>query len=111
MKFKFFIKRKQDKVIIVSGLPRSGTSMMMKMLDAGGIEPVQDGVRTADSDNPKGYYEFERAKQLDKGDHDWLPSAQGKAVKIITALLRHLCLLYTSPSPRDATLSRMPSSA
>lgn len=90
MNFNFFEKRFSKQIVIVSGLPRSGTSMMMKMLDAGGVEPVQDGVRTADTDNPKGYYEFERAKKLDKGDHDWLPDAQGKAVKVITALLRHL---------------------
>ena len=55
-------------VTVVSGLPRSGTSMMMKMLEAGGIPPLTDKVRTADDDNPKGYYEFERVKQMDKGD-------------------------------------------
>lgn len=82
-------------ITVVSGLPRSGTSMMMKMLDAGGIPPVQDGIRTADSDNPKGYYEFERVKKLDKGDHTWLPDAKGKAVKVISALLVHLPTNYT----------------
>ena len=49
-------------VTIVSGLPRSGTSMMMKMLEAGGMELLTDGIRTADEDNPQGYYEFERVK-------------------------------------------------
>lgn len=77
-------------VTVVSGLPRSGTSMMMKMLEAGGIPPLTDMLRTADTDNPKGYYEFERVKQLDKGDTAWLAEAQGKAVKIISALLKHL---------------------
>ncbi len=77
-------------VVVVSGLPRSGTSMMMKMLEAGGIPPLTDAIRTADTDNPKGYYEFERVKQLDKGDTDWLPMAEGKVVKVISALLRHL---------------------
>jgi broad-specificity NMP kinase len=77
-------------VTIVSGLPRSGTSMMMKMLEAGGIQPVTDNIRTADEDNPKGYYEFERVKQLPKGDVAWLPDVQGKAVKVIAALLPHL---------------------
>ena len=77
-------------IVIVSGLPRSGTSMMMKMLDAGGIPPLTDNIRTADDDNPKGYYEFERAKKLKEGDAAWLPEAQGKAVKVITALLLHL---------------------
>ena len=54
----------RDYVTIVSGLPRSGTSMMMKMLDAGGLVVVTDNVRTADEDNTKGYYEFERVKKI-----------------------------------------------
>ncbi len=77
-------------VTVVSGLPRSGTSMMMKMLEAGGIPSLTDSIRTADEDNPKGYYEFERVKQLPKGDVAWLPDAYGKAVKVIAALLPHL---------------------
>jgi hypothetical protein len=77
-------------IIIVSGLPRSGTSMMMKMLEAGGLPLLTDGQRTADEDNPKGYYEFERVKKLKDGDFDWLPDAQGKAVKVISALLESL---------------------
>ncbi len=77
-------------VTIVSGLPRSGTSMMMKMLEAGGLPPLTDHIRTADEDNPKGYYEFERVKQLPKGDVAWLPDAQGKVVKVIAALLPSL---------------------
>ena len=81
-------------VIIVSGLPRSGTSMMMKMLDAGGVLPVTDNIRTADDDNPKGYYEFERVKQLDT-DTAWLPEAQGKVVKVISMLLEKLPEGYT----------------
>lgn len=80
----------QPIVTIVTGLPRSGTSMLMKMLDAGGIPPVQDGIRQADPDNPKGYYEFERVKKLDKGDTAWMADAGGKAVKVISALLKHL---------------------
>ena len=52
-------------VVIVSGLPRSGTSMAMKMLEAGGMELVVDNIRTADEDNPKGYYEDERVKDLE----------------------------------------------
>ena len=77
-------------IVIVSGLPRSGTSMMMKMLEAGGIPVFIDGIRTADGDNPKGYYEFERVKQLDKGDTVWVGDAQGKVVKVISALLQYL---------------------
>jgi hypothetical protein len=87
--FKKLFKSNQP-IIIVSGLPRSGTSMMMKMLEAGGIPPLTDQIRTADDDNPKGYYEFERVKQLDKGDTAWVAGAQGKAVKVISQLLRHL---------------------
>lgn len=77
-------------ITVVSGLPRSGTSMMMKMLEAGGLPPLTDGEREADVDNPKGYYEYERVKKLDKGDTEWLVQAQGKVVKVISALLRHL---------------------
>ncbi len=77
-------------ITIVSGLPRSGTSMMMQMLEAGGMAILTDGLREADADNPRGYYEFERLKQLPKGDHAWLEEAQGKAVKLIAALLEHL---------------------
>ncbi len=80
----------QPFITIVSGLPRSGTSMMMKMLEAGGLPPVTDNIRAADEDNPKGYYEFERVKQLPKGDVAWLPDAQGKVVKVIAALLPSL---------------------
>lgn len=79
----------RDVITIVSGLPRSGTSMMMKMLEAGGIEPLTDGVRAADEDNPKGYYEYERVKQI-ADDQEWLEEARGKAVKMISALLKHL---------------------
>lgn len=77
-------------VTVISGLPRSGTSMMMKMVEAGGIPPITDHIREADEDNPKGYYEFERVKQLDKGDTAWVKDAEGKAVKVISQLLKHL---------------------
>jgi hypothetical protein len=78
-----------DAITLVSGLPRSGTSMMMKMLEAGGMAVMTDNVRTADEDNPKGYYEFERVKKIET-DKTWLPDARGKAVKMISALLKHL---------------------
>jgi len=77
-------------IVIVSGLPRSGTSMMMKMLEAGGLPPLTDRLRTPDDDNPQGYYEFERVKKLKEGDAAWLAGAQGKAVKVISALLTSL---------------------
>jgi len=78
-------------IVVVSGLPRSGTSMLMRMLEAGGVAPVSDGVRAADDSNPKGYFEYEPVKGLDKdGDQSWLPAARGKAVKIISFLLTWL---------------------
>jgi len=76
-------------ITVVSGLPRSGTSMMMKMLEAGGMAVLTDHSRVADEDNPKGYFEFERVKQIEH-DQAWLPAAQGKVVKMIAALLKHL---------------------
>src|ERR1043165_1737839 len=88
-----FNKRKP--ITVVSGLPRSGTSMMMKMLEAGGMSLLVDNLRTADDDNPAGYYEFEPVKKLSQGDFDWLEEAQGKAVKVIAALLADLPSAYT----------------
>ena len=78
-------------IVIVSGLPRSGTSMAMKMLEAGGLSVVTDGLRTADEDNPKGYYEDERVKDLyQPGDKTWLRESRGKVIKIISFLLKSL---------------------
>ncbi len=78
-------------IVIVSGLPRSGTSMLMKILEAGGVEIVTDGLRTADDDNPKGYYEFEKVKDLDKNkDNSWLAELRGKAVKVVSYFLEKL---------------------
>jgi len=78
-----------EPVIIVSGLPRSGTSMMMRMLEAGGVPAVTDGLRQADEDNPNGYYELEVSKRRE-GEKDWLTDAVGKAVKVIYLLLYDL---------------------
>jgi len=80
----------KDYIIVVSGLPRSGTSMMMKMLEAGGQPILTDNLREADDNNPNGYYEFERVKQLSDGDFDWIPEAGGKVVKIVTGLIMNL---------------------
>ena len=78
-------------VIVVSGLPRSGTSMMMRMLEAGGIAPFTDGERSADIDNPEGYYEYRRVMDLEKDpDRSWVRQARGRALKVISFLLRHL---------------------
>jgi hypothetical protein len=68
--------------------------MMMRMLEAGGIEVLSDGVRRADADNPRGYYEFERVKQIER-DKSWLDDAEGRVVKMISQLLRHLPSDYT----------------
>jgi hypothetical protein len=76
-------------IIIVSGLPRSGTSLMMQMLENGGVEVVTDNIRTADTDNPRGYYEFEPVKKI-KQDISWLPETRGKAFKMVSLLLYHL---------------------
>ena len=76
-------------ITIVSGLPRSGTSLMMQMLSAGGLAPLVDEQRAADESNPRGYFEFEPVKGL-RTDRDWLGQAQGRVVKIIHLLLREL---------------------
>ena len=76
-------------ITVVSGLPRSGTSLMMQALAAGGIPPLTDERRTADASNPRGYLELEAVKRL-KTDRSWLPQARGKAVKIIHLLLPEL---------------------
>ena len=79
----------RNDVVVVSGLPRSGTSMMMRMLEAGGIPPFTDTLREADPDNPRGYYEYEPVKRLDK-DVAWMGDAVGHAIKVISSLLIHL---------------------
>lgn len=76
-------------IVVVTGLPRSGTSLMMQMLEAGGVEVLTDGVRKPDEDNPRGYYEFERVKRLPE-DTGWLDEAEGKAVKVVSMLLDKL---------------------
>ena len=80
-----------DFITIVSGLPRSGTSLMMQMLHAGGMPVLTDGLRPADENNLRGYFEFEPVKRL-RSDRSWLPQARGHAVKIIHLLLRDLLL-------------------
>ena len=123
----------RDFVTIVSGVPRSGTSMMLRMLSAGGLEILTDGVRTADPDNPHGYFEWEPVKSL-KRDAAWVAGAVGKGVKVIYYSLADLPAGYryrvvfmhrnldevlasqaemlkrrgvTAPSPDDATMKRL----
>jgi hypothetical protein len=76
-------------ITIVSGLPRSGTSLMMQMLVAGGMSPLSDGEQQADTDNPRGYLEWERIKQL-PNDPGCIAEAEGKVVKVISRLLPSL---------------------
>jgi Sulfotransferase domain len=78
-------------ITIVSGLPRSGTSLMMQMLHAGGLTVLSDGERKADTDNPKGYLEWERIKQLPKAPA-LIAEAEGKVVKVISQLILSLPL-------------------
>ena len=80
-----------DDVIVVSGLPRSGTSMMMKMLDAAALSIMTDNERAADEDNPKGYFEYARVKDLkDEADKSWVREARGQVLKVISHLLETL---------------------
>ncbi|MCP4372110.1 MAG: sulfotransferase [Deltaproteobacteria bacterium] len=96
MKYTFRLSRRSltkqgenDPVVIVSGLPRCGTSMMMQMLAAGGIPIVTDHIRKPDQDNPRGYYEYEKVKQIKK-DASWIKKCRGKTFKMVSALLYYL---------------------
>jgi len=76
-------------ITIVSGLPRSGTSLLMQMLDAGGLKALTDNVRAGDEDNPRGYFELEAVKRT-REDLSWLDQAAGRAVKMVHVLLYDL---------------------
>ena len=82
-------KERDEVITVISGLPRCGTSMMMQMLEAGGMQIVTDHIRKADEDNPRGYYEFEKVKEI-KNKTDWLEACHGKAFKMVSALLFYL---------------------
>jgi hypothetical protein len=77
---------RRDFVTVVSGVPRSGTSLLMQMLAAGGLDPLQDGVRPADADNPRGYFEYAPVKRLPESG-GWVSAARGRAVKVVHALV------------------------
>jgi hypothetical protein len=83
-----------DEIVVVAGIPRSGTSLVMQMLEAGGLAPLCDGVRRPDADNPRGYYELEAAKRLAR-ETDWLDAARGRAGKIVHALVPKLPSQHT----------------
>ncbi|TFG68539.1 MAG: sulfotransferase family protein [Anaerolineales bacterium] len=93
--FRRVFQSKARPVVVVSGLPRSGTSMMMRMLDMGGLPVLVDHIRKPNEDNPQGYYEFERVKKMPEGDFAWLQDAQAHAVKVLAVLLTHLPDKYT----------------
>jgi len=81
----------RDYVTVVSGAPRSGTSLMMRMLESGGIPALTDGQRPPDPHNPHGYFEYSPVKRLAMGnDASWIEAARGQAVKIIYRLLMQL---------------------
>ena len=78
-------------ITVVSGLPRSGTSLMMQILEAAGIPPFTDGTRRADESNRKGYYEHGKVASLLQGtDKSWLKEARGAAIKVVAPLLAGL---------------------
>ncbi len=85
---------RKEEIVIVSGLPRSGTSLMMHILKAAGFPLLTDGQRPPDVHNPQGYFEFAAAKSLANNNVSWLAAAQGKAVKIISYLLPYLPSSY-----------------
>ena len=76
-------------IYVVSGLPRSGTSMAMALLQAGGMPIFSDGIRQADFDNPNGYFEYAGAGSL-RSDSSWVYESADKAVKVVSPLLRFL---------------------
>lgn len=102
----------QQPIIVVSGLPRSGTSMMMRMLAEGGLSILTDELRRADDDNPNGYFELEVVKQLREGDSAWLNDAHGKVVKVISSLLEflpeenHYKIIFMERNSRETLVSQ-----
>ena len=85
-----FFKTEQPSITVVSGLPRSGTSMMMRMLAAAGMHHLSDNHRISDESNPNGYFEYSGVDRMAKGDHQWLENAVGKVVKVVSAKLQYL---------------------
>src|SRR5262245_6238620 len=76
-------------ITLVSGLPRSGTSLLVQMLEAGGLPILCDNLRPADEDNPRGYLEFDKVRHLER-DAGWMAEAEGRALKVVSPLLYHL---------------------
>lgn len=99
-------------ITVVSGLPRSGTSMMMRMLAEGGLPIITDEHRRADDDNPNGYFELEVVRQLKDGNAAWLKEMNGKGVKVISALLEylppdyHYKIIFMERDPKETLASQ-----
>src|SRR5690606_8944066 len=93
----------EDRIVtVVSGLPRSGTSLMMQILEAAGLRIFTDRVREADESNRKGYYEHQKVTSLRRsGDHSWLAEARGAAVKVVAPLLSALPLRLSRNDDAD----------
>src|SRR5690606_376305 len=89
LKDKTDFKYRENQIVIVSGLPRSGTSLMMQMLHNGGLEALTDALRKPDDSNPKGYFEYNPVMSLHK-DNSWLSLAQNKSLKVVAPLLKFL---------------------
>lgn len=83
-----------NQIVVVSGLPRTGTSLMMQLLESGGVALLTDGQRVPNAHNPAGYFEYERVKQLPV-DHGWMGEAQGRAIKVVAPLLQFLPVQWT----------------
>ena len=63
--------------------------MMMRTLEAGGVPALTDEIRTANTDNPNGYYEFEPVKRT-RENASWVDGAYDRAVKMVYLLLYDL---------------------
>lgn len=87
------VKYRKGQITIVSGLPRSGTSLMMQMLEKGGCKLLIDGKREADKSNPKGYYEYAPVMNI-HNDNSWIKEAKDKVVKVVAPLLKFLNSKY-----------------
>ena len=81
----------EEVITVVSGLPRSGTSLMMQILESAGVPPFTDSKRQPDESNRKGYYEHDNvASLLSRPDKFWLREAKGTAIKVVVPLLAAL---------------------
>jgi len=85
------ISEKKPPIIVVTGLPRSGTSLIMQMLRAGGMELLVNDHRSPDEHNPRGYFEYEPVKRIET-DSSWLPLASGKVVKVVVPLIKAIAM-------------------